>query len=61
MELTFTVLSYGLDSTVPKALSSPDVETTPLEGLAPLFNVVLLHDDEHTSDIRNRDVCREYS
>ena len=50
MEMTFAVPSYGLDSTVPKALPSPDVETTQREELAPLFNVVLLNDDEHTYD-----------
>lgn len=32
------------------ALASPDVETTQREDLAPLYNVVLLDDDEHTYD-----------
>ncbi|MBM3725184.1 MAG: ATP-dependent Clp protease adaptor ClpS [Acidobacteria bacterium] len=30
--------------------ASPDVESAQFEALAPLFNVVLLDDDEHTYD-----------
>ena len=35
---------------MPSTLSSPDVEVASRDQLTPLFNVVLLDDDEHTYD-----------
>ena len=35
---------------MPGTIATPDVETTRDEELTPLYNVVLLDDDEHTYD-----------
>jgi ATP-dependent Clp protease adaptor protein ClpS len=43
---------------MPRTFTTPEIETTQREDLTPLFNVVLLDDDDHTYDYVIEMLCK---